>query len=434
MHALEYFRAYVGVDSGNTEPSGDLAEALAGGYLATTAGGAPYLFGTSFGGVAGVLDVTNPSARAWFAGRLVTAMDSGADGFMTDFGEQVQPDMHFADGATGATEHNRFPVEYQQIVHDTVTRYEATHPGRQIFWYDRAGWQGSAAQESASFPGDETTDFSSASGLQSQTPDMLNRQVGGDWGYTTDIGGYEDATTGATTKELLLRWAEWSVLSPFFRLHGSAGSGTHTRWSYDAETLAAYRSLSELRERVAPLVQSRWASSVQTGLPVVTPLWLAYPDDPRAAAQQQEWLLGPDVLAAPVVEQGATTRTAYLPAGCWTYQPTGRQYSGGQSVTVDAPLTTLAWFTRCGSTPLAAVAPPAAAQPAAGPAAPVRAPASARRTSHPPRYRPRPVATAPTRSLAATGGSPSSAAVAVLATAAALALRRRRHRRPQGRR
>jgi len=60
VHALEYFRAYVGVDSGNTEPSGDLAEALAGGYLATTAGGAPYLFGTSFGGVAGVLDVTSP--------------------------------------------------------------------------------------------------------------------------------------------------------------------------------------------------------------------------------------------------------------------------------------------------------------------------------------------------------------------------------------
>jgi alpha-glucosidase (family GH31 glycosyl hydrolase) len=89
-----------------------------------------------------------------------------------------------------------------------------------------------------------------------------------------------------------------------------------------------------------------------TGMPITTPLWLAYPGDAHAAKEDQEWMLGSDLLAAPVVTQGAVNRTAYLPKGCWTYQPTGVSYAGRRSVTVAARLGTVPWFVRCGTKPV----------------------------------------------------------------------------------
>lgn len=352
IHVLLYYRAYAAEDLGGTDYPTTFPDALQHGYFTTTAAGTPYVFGSPFGaGVAGLVDFTNPAAVRWFAQRVDAGLDLGADGFMADFGEQTQPDMHFANGQTGATMHNAYPVLYARVVRDILTAYETRHPGRTLFTYNRAGYSGSARYESANFPGDETTDWSVSSGLASQTPDMLNRAVGGAYGFTTDIGGYEDATTGPTSKELFLRWAEWAALSPLFRDHGSANAGTHTPYSYDAQTLRIYTALSKLHTAAAPLIRQLWTAATRTGMPITRPLWLAYPGDPHAAEQQQEWLLGPDVLVAPVVTQSATRQSAYLPAGCWRYVPTGTQYSGGHTVTVPAALATLPYFFRCGTTP-----------------------------------------------------------------------------------
>jgi alpha-glucosidase len=352
IHPLAYFRSFAALDLAGTEGTDAFTTGFEKVYGARTALGTPYVVSGTFGGPALVVDFTNPAARAWFASRITAALDLGFDGFMADFGEQVQPDMVFADGETGATMHNHYAALYQQVVDQAVTTWEQAHPGRTTFRYNRAGARGSAGHEVANFPGDETTDFTVASGLPSQTPDMLNRAIGGAYGYSTDIGGYQDELSGTTTGELLIRWAEWAVFSPVFRLHGSATKGTHMPWDYDSATLARYEALAALRERAAPLIGRLWANSRATGLPLTTPLWLAYPDDPVAAAQQQEWLLGKDLLTAPVVVAGATSRTAYLPAGCWTYQPTGASYAGQRSVTVAAPIGTLPWFTRCGTDPL----------------------------------------------------------------------------------
>jgi alpha-glucosidase len=352
IHPLIYFRAYTSADPGHTEQPSVFQTALRHGYLATTAAGAPYLEGSPFvAGVAGVIDFTKPAAARWFRRRIQAGLRLGADGFMADFGEQVQPDMHFFNGETGAVMHNRYPVIYQRVVRQAVTGFEKRHPRRHIFFYSRAGYSGSARYESATFAGDETTDWSIASGLASQAPDMLNRAIGGDYGFTTDIGGYEDIISGATDKELFLRWAEWAALSPLFRDHGSADAGTHTPYSYDNQTLRTYIALSNLHSAAAPLIHRLWRRADRTGRPVTRPLWLEYPHDRVAARQEQEWLLGRDVLVAPVVRQGARARRVYLPAGCWRRPTTGRRYRGRRHVTVRAPLTVLTYFFRCGTHP-----------------------------------------------------------------------------------
>ena len=304
-----------------------------------------------------MIDFSNPAAVAWWQSRITAALDLGADGFMQDFGEQVLTGMHFHNGMTGTQMHNLLPVLYDRASRDAITAYEQAHPGRQIFFFTRAGYSGTpgnAAYENANFPGDETTDWSRASGLASQTTDMLNRAIGGAYGFSTDIGGYFDVGPfQATTKELFLRWAEWAALSPLFRLHGSLLAGTHTPWSYDEQTVQTYEQLVALHLRARPLITKLWRQADQTGIPITRPLWLAYPNDPQAAQQDQEWLLGPDVLVAPVVTQGATSRQVYFPAGCWTRPDTGARYTGPSTQTVPAALDQLPYFFVCGTQPFA---------------------------------------------------------------------------------
>lgn len=355
IRVLAYFRAFVAPDTAGTEDPAVFREALAGGYVATTAAGTPYLFGGNFFGPSALIDFTNPAALAWWKARIQAALDEGVDGFMQDFGEQTMGDMRFADGRTGMELHNRYLVLYHRATREAIDEWRLARPGHDDIWFfTRAGYaglDGTAGYEGANFAGDGNTDFSRSSGLASQAPDMLNRALAGAYGFTTDIGGYFDFVSPATTKELFIRWAQWAVLSPVMRLHGSVNAGTHMPWIYDAETLDEWRRLSALRLRAAPYIARAWRQAARSGMPITRPLWLAYPDDPAAAAQEQQWLLGDAVLVAPVVAEGAASREVYFPAGCWEHAETGARHAGPASVEVAAPLFSLPYFFRCGERP-----------------------------------------------------------------------------------
>jgi sulfoquinovosidase len=361
IHPLLYFRAFVGRDTTGTDDPSQYTEALAKGYVSTHADGRPYTFISNFNAQAAVIDFTNPAAVRWWEQRISAALDLGADGFMQDFGEQVLTGMHFHNGMTGTQMHNLLPILYDRATRDAINLYERSHPGRRIFFFTRAGYSGTpgnAAYENANFPGDETTDWTRSSGLASQTTDMLSRAIGGAYGFSTDIGGYFDlGPYQPTTKELFLRWAEWAALSPSFRLHGSLLAGTHTPWSYDPQTVQVYKQLTALHLHAQPLIRKLWRVADQTGIPITRPLWLAYPSDAQAAQQDQEWLLGPDVLVAPIVTQGATSRAVYFPTGCWQRPDTAARYTGPASQVVPAAQDQLPYFFHCGTQPFSPPAP-----------------------------------------------------------------------------
>lgn len=347
IHALAYLRPWI--TPGSPPDRAGLTVRNASGRTFTTTG--------TTGQAIALLDFTNPAAVKWWEGEVAKMLDLGFDGFMSDFGEEVLDGMHFHDGETGVTMHNRYLILYQRADRLAVEAYLRTHPRRQLWFFNRAGYSGSpgsVAYEGGNFPGDETTDWGAASGLASLTPDMLNRAVGGAFGYGTDIGGYYDITTPPTTKSLFLRWAEWAALSPIFRLHGAGLTGTHTPWSFDGQTVRVYNALSRLHERAAPLILKLWKLADRTGIPPTRPLWLQFPGDPTAARQTQEWMLGPDVLVAPVVAEGASSRSVYFPAGCWVDPVTRQRVRGRRALTVPAPLTVLPFFFRCGTRPFQA--------------------------------------------------------------------------------
>ncbi len=353
IHPLAYFRAFVAIDGAGTERPEITEEALRKGYLVRNSLGAPYVFGGNFLGPSALIDFTNPDAVRWWKERIRAALDLGFDGFMQDFGEQVLGDMRFADGSTGTTMHNRYPTLFHRITREAVSAWEKDHPGHgRIWFYTRSGYagrDGSAGYEGGNFAGDGNTDFSRSSGLASQAPDMLNRGIAGAYGFTTDIGGYFDFVTPPTTKELFIRWAQWATLSPVMRVHGSINAGTHVPWSYDDETVAEYRRLSALRARARPLILRLWREAVASGRPIARPLWLAAPEAPQSGSEDQEWLLGADVLVAPVVADGARERAISFPAGCWRHGETGVRYRGPSRQRVAARLMSLPWFERCGT-------------------------------------------------------------------------------------
>ena len=355
VRSVVYHRAYVSDDALSTQVPGDYQETFSSRYVATARAGRPYVFGSNGGAPATLLDFKRPATLRWWRERLELLLDAGADGFMQDFGEQVQDGMRFADGSAGKTMHNRYPVIFHRASRRIADAWAQRNPGRGTPWFfTRAGYSGrpgSAAYEMGTFPGDETADWSAGSGLRSLGPDMLNRAVGGAFGYTTDIGGYVDLLTGAPNAELYTRWSEWSALTPYFRVHNSSLNGTHMPWAYGPEVLARWKALAALHQRALPLIRRLWRSGRRTGLPPTRPLWLAAPEAPGAHREAQEWMLGPDVLVAPVVTEGARHRRVSLPRGCWTGPRGGKQFRGPARVRVAAPLGVLPYFFRCGKRP-----------------------------------------------------------------------------------
>lgn len=261
--------------------------------------------------------------------------------------------MVFDDGRRGIEMHNRYPVLFHKATREAFNEFEAAHPDREPWFFVRNGYTGrpgSAAFEGASWPGDNTADWSRASGIGSVIPDMLNRSIGGAYGFVSEIGGYADPT-GRPSRELFIRWAQLASLSPIHRLHGGPVNGTAMPWRYDTETVAPYRATAERHIAAQPLIMDLWRQAKKTGMPITRPLWLAFPDDPQAAGREQQFMLGANVLVAPVVTQGARQRSVYFPEGCWRHPETGQQFEGEQTETVQAPLKQLPYFFRCGTTP-----------------------------------------------------------------------------------
>ncbi len=360
IHAVLYARSFVATDRAATEPPGVYDDAIRRRLVATRADGSPYLFDSPFiGAQAAVLDFTKPATREWWRGRISALLDTGAEGFMNDFGEQVLPGMRFADGETGRTMHNRYPALQHRVTREAVAAWERRHPGRRVYFFGRAGWggrDGSARWEGATFPGDETNDWDRGTGLPSLVPDLLNRAIGGAYGFSLDIGGYADfrfvgSDWRQTTPELFLRFAELSAFTTHFRVHNSALGGVKMPWSFDRATLRRWTALARLHRRLEPELLRLWRRATRDATPITRPVWLVDPAAPRAR-WDDEFLVGANLVAAPVLSPGARSRLVWLPRGCWRLRGAGPGLRGGRTLRVVAPVGSPAYLTRCGTRPL----------------------------------------------------------------------------------
>ena len=340
-----------------TSPAGKgFASARDQGLFIKDATGQPYPIVTNRFGVSNVIDFSAPGARDYWKQQLDRSADLGFEGFMEDFGEFVTEGMVFADGNPPDLAHNAYPGLYHAAGRAAIDAQAREMPGFEPWFYVRAGHTGTSASTGGVFPGDETTDWSLASGLPSVVPALLNHALGGSSTFTTDVGGYLDLTAPRTSPELLTRWSQLAAFTPISRIHNSTGKGTLLPWEADVSTLDAYRRYARAKVKLAPAMD-RWSrrAAADGTIGPVRPLLLDDPS-PAAAAVGDQWRIGRDLLVAPILAPGARSRSVYLPAGeRWervrvaqdgSLAGEGPMLTGGQRVVADAPLADIPLYRR----------------------------------------------------------------------------------------
>jgi alpha-glucosidase len=145
-----------------------------------------------------------------------------------------------------------------------------------------------------------------------------------------------------------MRWAEFSALSVLMRSH--EGNRPKDNWQFDsdAQTLAHLARMTAFHAALKPYLKAAVAENAQAGIPVMRPLFLDFEEDAAAWTIKDEYLLGPDLLVAPVIVEGAVTRRVHLPSGSWKHLWRGKLYSGGD-MEIAAPIGEPPIFARASS-------------------------------------------------------------------------------------
>jgi len=222
----------------------------------------------------------------------------------------------------------------------------------------RSAWAGSQRYAAAVWSGDIPSTFEA---LQAQVGAGLNIGLSGIPWWTTDIGGFHGGDPSTPYfRELIVRWFQYGVFCPLFRLHGfrlpvSAMTGEMTGapnevWSFGDEAYAIIRELLFLRERLRPYIMEQMRLAHEKGVPPMRPLFFDFPEDEGCAMVDDQFMFGPDLLVAPVLHEGARSREVYLPAGAtWRDAWTDAIHDGGQWITADAPLERIPLCLRSGA-------------------------------------------------------------------------------------
>lgn len=298
------------------------------GYLAKNREGHTYLvdFGEFF---AGIVDLTNPEAFQWFKGVIKqNLLDFGLSGWMADFGEYLPTDTVLYSGRSAALAHNEWPALWARCNYEAVHEWYDEHPEKtgEIVYFMRAGGPGSQKWCPLMWAGDQNVDWSEDDGLPSVIPAALSLAMSGHGLHHSDIGGYTTLFGMKRTKELFMRWAELAALTPVMR--GHEGNRPRDNWQFDtdAETLAHLARMGHLHRTLRPYLKALVAENSQKGIPVMRPLFLHYEEDPKAWQIKDQFLLGPDLLVAPVLESAANERKLHLPSGTWRHLWTGETF------------------------------------------------------------------------------------------------------------
>ncbi len=302
-------------------------------FLAKTEGGDVYY--VDFGEFeCGVVDFTIPEACTWYKEVIKkNLIDFGQDGWMADFGEYLPTDLVLRDGDPMEM-HNQWPAIWARINREAVE--EAGKLGEVVFFM-RAGYTGSQKYCTMMWAGDQNVDWSVDDGPASVVPAALSLACCGMGLHHSDIGGYTTLFEMHRTKELFQRWAEFAAFTPVMRTH--EGNRPDSNWQFDSdgETLDHLAEMTKAFVHLKPYRKELGRINAEEGIGVMRPLFWHYPEEERAHEEAYEYLLGPDLLAAPVFEEGQTEKTVYLPKDRWVHLWTGTEYGGGEH-TLKAPL------------------------------------------------------------------------------------------------
>jgi alpha-D-xyloside xylohydrolase len=274
------------------------------------------------------IDFSNSEAREWWSDRLRKVLgDEGVSALLSDFGEEVPVEAVFADGLRGTDRHNSYGLIYAETVWG-VGREVRPDDFVPIFRAGTAGSQRTPAHWAGDMP-------STWAGIVSSLRACLSMSLSGFGVVSHDTGGYWTPSSydrarkqraalfeGApdpgpveadVEPELYARWAQWGAFTPIMRFHGV---GRREPTGYPEPSRSVVIAACQLRKRLQPYLIRAAAEASRTGLPMMRPMVLAYPGERAARDAELQYLLGPDVLVAPLLEPGGE-RQVWVPPGEW---------------------------------------------------------------------------------------------------------------------
>jgi alpha-glucosidase (family GH31 glycosyl hydrolase) len=317
------------------------------GLVGTTAAGWPFTVSSFWAGPASILDVFKPQARTWLWNYYRTLHDQGAAGWWSDLGEpENHPEaMQHVAGAARAV-HNAYGQRWASIFTEGYTR---DFPEERVFNLARSGWAG--MQRNAVFPwsGDINRSWS---GYRAQVPVMVGMGQGGVGYMHSDAGGF---CVGGIDPELYTRWLQMASLCPILRPHGEGVPPEP--YYYPEPYKSSVREAVKLRYQLLPYLYTLAWQNTTTGAPLARPLDFSsyYPDSATSTQstesdyQNSEYLLGPNLLVAPVLNPSQRRRNVVLPSGNWVDFYTNKTYAGNQTVGMSAPLAHTPLLVRAGA-------------------------------------------------------------------------------------
>lgn len=320
------------------------AEAKEKGYCVKDKDGRDYLVTiTTF--PAAMVDFTNPEAYAWYKEIIKKNMIGiGMGGWMADFGEYLPMDAVLHSGEDPAKLHNQWPAIWARLNYEAINEMAKEN---EIFFFTRAGHTDTIKYSSMMWTGDQHVDWSVDDGLVSTIPATLSLAMSG-YGIThSDVGGYTTVMSMTRSKELLLRWEEMNAFTPLYRFHEGNQPSRNVQAADDDELLAQIAKFSDIHASLGDYIKELVSLQATSGIPVMRPLFYHY-DEPECYSIKTEYLLGADILVAPIYKEGATSRDVLLPKDNWRHLFTGALYRGGTH-NVSAPIGTPPVFIRVAS-------------------------------------------------------------------------------------
>lgn len=290
------------------------AEAAAQGFLVKRPDGSVWQWDLWQAGM-GLVDFTNPEATAWYQGHLRRLIDQGVDCFKTDFGERIPVDVEWADGADPQRMHNLYAQRYNEAVHAVLV--ETRGEGDAVL-FARSATAGGQTMP-VHWGGDSTSTFTS---MAETLRGGLSLAYSGFAHWSHDIGGFEGTPDAAVYK----RWTAFGLLGSHSRFHGSGSY--RVPWAFDEEAVEVTRRFAHLKMQLMPYLFQAGMDAAADGVPLLRPMLLEFPDDPAVLHLDRQYMLGGDILVAPVFSADGEV-DFYLPAGEWTSLLTGETVRGG---------------------------------------------------------------------------------------------------------